>query len=280
VTYASLKEKDARHHPTPLQSTTRKNITTSKATRYFRIIRIVLHTLVGMLIASLALPLASKPIKLRLIRWWCKHLLAAFNIRVVCLGQVPASNQAIHNTMFVANHITWADIHALNSIVPLRFIAKSEIKSWPIFGYLAEKANALFIDRSKRHDAARIVEVTAKSLSEGDNLCLFPEGTTTDGTEMRHFKSSLIQAAIQADATIWPVAIQYPHPNGGRNTLVAYAGGTTLTESLQQVLLQKNPVVELHFLAPIVLKNLTAQQKDRRALTTHIQHLIRHALKI
>lgn len=240
----------------------------------------MLHTLVGMLLASLALPLANKPIRLRLIRWWCKHLLAAFNIRVICLGHVPASDQRISNTMFVANHISWADIHALNSIVPLRFIAKSEIKSWPVFGYLAEKANALFIDRSKRHDAARIVEITAKSLSEGDNLCLFPEGTTTDGTEMRHFKSSLIQAAIQAEATIWPVAIQYPHPNGGRNTLVAYAGGTTLTESMQQVLLQQNPVVELHFLAPITLKDLTAQEKDRRTLTNHIQHLIRKKLNI
>jgi len=240
----------------------------------------VLHTLVGMLIASLALPIVNKSIRLRLIRWWCRHLLAAFNIRVVCLGQAPTSDQIISNTMFVANHITWADIHALNSIVPLRFIAKSEIKSWPIFGYLAEKSNALFIDRSKRHDAARIVDITAKSLSEGDNLCLFPEGTTTDGTEMRHFKSSLIQAAIQADATIWPVAIHYPHPNGGRNTLVAYAGDTTLTESMQQVLLQQNPVVELHFLEPVVLSNLTAQEKDRRALTSHIQHVIRDALKI
>jgi 1-acyl-sn-glycerol-3-phosphate acyltransferase len=182
--------------------------------------------------------------------------------------------------MFVANHISWSDIHALNSIVPLRFIAKSEIKGWPIFGYLAIKANALFIDRSKRHDAARIVDATAKSLSEGDNLCLFPEGTTTDGSEMRHFKSSLIQAAIQADATIWPVAIHYPHPHGGRNTLIAYAGETTLTESMQQVLMQKDPIVELHFLAPITLKNLTEQEKDRRALTTHIQHLIRDALKI
>jgi 1-acyl-sn-glycerol-3-phosphate acyltransferase len=233
-----------------------------------------------MLIASLALPLASKPIKLKLIRWWCRHLLAAFNIRVICSGHVPAANQTISNTMFVANHISWADIHALNSVVPLRFIAKSEIKGWPIFGYLTKKANALFIDRSKRHDAARIVDITAASLSEGDNLCLFPEGTTTDGTEMRHFKSSLIQAAIQAEATIWPVAIHYPHPNGGKNTLVAYAGETTLSESMQQVLLQKNPVVELHFLAPIVLKNLTEQEKNRRVLTHRIQHLIRSALKI
>ncbi len=174
--------------------------------------------------------------------------------------------------MLVANHISWADIHALNSVVPLRFIAKSEIKAWPIFGYLATKANALFIDRTKRHDAARIVEATAQSLANGDNLCLFPEGTTTDGTEIKPFKSSLIQAAIHANAIIYPVAIRYPRLDGGINTKVAYAGETTLTESMQQVLFQKHPVVELHFLAPISTADLA--DKDRRLLTLHIQDLI------
>lgn len=182
----------------------------------------------------------------------------------------------INNTMLVANHISWADIHALNSVVPLRFIAKSEIKTWPIFGYLATKANALFIDRTRRHDAALIVKATAQSLEDGDNLCLFPEGTTTDGTGMKPFKSSLIQAAIHANAVIYPVAIRYPRPDGTVNTEVAYAGETTLKESMQQVLSQKYPVIELHFLAPIYTAKLA--DKDRRVLTLHIQELISREL--
>ena len=255
-----------------MQSLNNSNILTNRVTRYYRIARILIHTLAGLFIASVLLPFASKPCKRRLIKWWCKYLLAAFNVRVITLGYIPPTDKPVTNTMLVANHISWADIHALNSVVPLRFIAKSEIKTWPIFGYLATKANALFIDRTKRHDAARIVEATAQSLKDGDNLCLFPEGTTTDGTEVKPFKSSLIQAAIHANAIIYPVAIRYPRPDGSINTEVAYAGEVTLPESMQQVLSQKQPVVELHFLAPIATADLA--DKDRRLLTSHIQMLI------
>ena len=182
--------------------------------------------------------------------------------------------------MFVANHISWTDIHALNSIVTLRFIAKSEIRNWPVFGYLTSKANALFIDRGKRQDAARIVNMAALCLEAGDNLCFFPEGTTTDGTEIKRFKSSLIQAAIQANATIRPVAIRYPTPNGSANLGVAYAGETTMRESMLQILSQKHPVVELHFLAPIIIAELAEQDKDRRVLTQHVEYLIRTKLDL
>ena len=79
---------------------------------------------------------------------------------------------------------------------------------------------------------------------------------------------------------IRPVAIRYPGPNGSINTGVAYAGETTLLESIQQVLSQKHPVIELHFLAPIPIAELTGEDKDRRALTLHIQYLIRQKLDL
>ena len=233
--------------------------------------------------ATIALPLANKQHKAKLIQWWCKHLLAAFNLRVISYGNIPEPNTQLNNAMFVANHVSWTDIHALNSIVAIRFIAKSEIRHWPIFGYLVSRANTLFIDRSKKKDAKRTIDVALKSLQDGDTLCLFPEGTTTDGTLMQPFKSSLLQAAIEAQSTIWPVAIRYPHPNGGANVDVAYAGETTLGESMQKILCQKSPVIELHFLEPICLTPMTADhtiQQDRRTLTLHIESLIRNKLSL
>jgi len=180
--------------------------------------------------------------------------------------------------MLVANHISWLDIHALNSMVPLRFIAKSEISKWPVFGYLAKSADVLFINRDNRRDAARVVDITASSLHAGDNLCLFPEGTTTDGSTMMPFKSSIIQAAIQANASIQAVAIRYPLPNGENNTAMAYAGDTTMKQSIAQILLQQKPRVELHFLAPIITKNLSNEAKNRRDLTLQIEQEISHKL--
>ncbi|MES2012456.1 MAG: lysophospholipid acyltransferase family protein [Pseudomonadota bacterium] len=238
------------------------------------------HTLVGTMIAAIVFPVASKPVKLKLIQWWSGRLVAALNLRVISLGNIPTKHETLSNTMFVANHISWTDIYALNSIVPLRFISKSEVKSWPVIGYLASKANVLFIDRSRRHDAARVVNTAALGLKAGDNLCFFPEGTTTDGTVLKPFKSSLIEAAIQASATIQPIAIRYPRPDSSINTEVAYAGETTMLVSIQQILRQKCPVVELHFFAPIPINELAAANKDRRALTQSIQDLIQQKLNL
>ena len=204
-------------------------------------------------------------------------MIAAFNIRVVRSGYIPATDANLQNVMFVANHISWADIHALNSVKPMKFIAKAEIKDWPIFGYLA-KSNALFIDRAKRQEAANTVKLLTDSLKSGSTVCLFPEGTTTLGDEVKPFKSSLLQAAIQAESTLYPVAIYYPHPDGGSNTKMAYAGDITLTESMQNVLSQRAPIVELRFLAPIQISTLPAEKKDRRVLTANVQALITAAL--
>lgn len=232
--------------------------------------RIFIHTIVGLALAALVLPFISKSNNLKLIQWWCGGLLRAFNISVMVHGNLPPPSA--NSIMFVANHVSWSDIHALNSIIPLRFIAKSDIKSWPVFGYLARNSNAIFVERGKRQEAGRIVELTKESLSAGDNVCFFPEGTTTDGTGINDsglqgplvlpFKSSVLQASIDANATIWPVAIRYSHPDGSINRQMAYAGDTTLLESMLNVLKQKNPTVSLHFLTPI-----QASGQNRRSLT-------------
>jgi 1-acyl-sn-glycerol-3-phosphate acyltransferase len=229
-------------------------------TRHYRILRVVIHTITGLVIAAFALPVLNKPRKLAIIKWWCGGLLRAFHIKVNTFGTLPPTST--QGVMFVANHISWSDIHALNSLIKLRFIAKSDIKSWPIFGYLSRKANALFIDRSKRHDAGRIVQITTESLLAGDNLCFFPEGTTSDGKQILPFKGSVLQAAISANTQIWPVAIRYVNQDGSLNTEMAYAGDTNLVDSMSRVINQQNAVVELHFLAPI-----QAADYDRRGLT-------------
>lgn len=232
----------------------------SLISQIYRIIRIVIHTIIGLIIAAIFLPVLSENAKKKLIKWWCGGLLHAFHIKVLTFGKLPPATTK--GVMFVANHISWSDIHALNSKIALRFIAKAEIRNWPIFGYLAHKANPLFIDRGKRQVASKIVAITAASLAQGDNLCFFPEGTTTDGTQVLRFKSSVIQAAINVNSLIWPVAIRYINGDGSINTAMAYAGETGLIESMQQVIKQRNATVELHFLEPIETTG-----KDRRELT-------------
>ncbi len=258
----------------PLLSDAKVNPTkTNKITRIFRICRVVLHTITGFVIAGLLLPVVNKRYRHYLIQWWCKRLLAAFNIKVIATGNIPPEN--LSHAMIIANHVSWADIHVLNSVIPLRYIAKSDIRHWPVFGFFASRVNTLFVNRAKKQDALRIVDIIAETLQAGDRLCLFPEGTTTDGTTILPFKSSLIEAAIRTKTPIYPVAIHYPLADGGINTAMAYAGETTLIQAMQQALTIKSPVVVIHFLAPIA-----TNQHDRRALTLLVQDVISKQLRL
>ncbi len=223
--------------------------------------------------ASAIFPRVSPRNRELIISRWSGKLLDILNIKIVVTGIVPAHD--VTNVMFIANHISWVDIHALNSVRTVRFVAKSEIKQWPLFGWFAVKVNTLFTERTRKQDAGRMVKIAAESLRMGDCLCYFPEGTTTDGTEIRPFKSSLIQAAINANAKIWPFAISYPLQDGTPNVEMAYWGDISLFESMKMIIGQCSPVVVVNFLAPI-----NPQEYDRRYLASRTRLEIAEKLNL
>lgn len=257
----------------PSINVTPSHPTTPSLLRYFRVLRVIWHTLYGIVLASLALPFATPRQRDLIIRHWTRGLLACFNIRVKVHGEPP--NWETHSTLFVANHVSWVDIHALNSLRPIRFIAKSEIRSWPVFGWFAAKANTLFIERGKRQEAAKLVDTVVQSLRNGDCMCYFPEGTTTEGTELKPFKGSLIQSVIDANTPLWPFTIQYPDATGKPNIAMAFAGETTLLESIWTITGQRAPEVHLTFLT-----KLDVVGKDRRQLTEEARAQIAESLQL
>jgi 1-acyl-sn-glycerol-3-phosphate acyltransferase len=238
---------------------------TSIIVRGWRITRITLHVVTGITLAALVLPVCNRWMRLGLIQWWCKRLLHCFNLRVTTSGELP--DIRTHGVLFVANHISWSDIHAINSLIPVRFVAKMEIKDWPIFGYLVRKSGTIFINRTRNRDAARVVNICSHALKLNDNLCVFPEGTTTEGLSVLPFKSSLLQAAIEANSQIIPVAIHYPLPDGQPNLEAAYAGDTTIIASMSTYLKMQQPTVHLHFGTPITASGQTRQQLAQQAHT-------------
>jgi 1-acyl-sn-glycerol-3-phosphate acyltransferase len=227
--------------------------------RGWRIARITTHVLIGITLAAIALPVCGRHTRLALINWWCRRLMHCFNIAITTSGELPSKET--QGVLFVANHISWVDIHAINSILPVRFVAKLEVKNWPVFGYLVRKSGTIFINRTRQRDAARVVQVASNALKLNDNLCVFPEGTTTEGFTVLPFKSSLIQAAIDANAMVIPVAIRYSLPDGSVNQAAAYAGETTMVESMQAFLNMRSPTVHLHFCQPI-----SANEMERQSL--------------
>lgn len=193
------------------------------------------------------------------------------NINVMVHGDLAGLYTTASGALLVANHISWIDVFALMSRTHIMFVAKSEIKDWPLLGYLAKQANVLFIDRGKRQEAKRMTQTLLRHLNAGEKLCYFPEGTTTDGTRLLPFKGSLLQAAINAEALVQPVAIYYPLDNRAANTLMAYADETTMLESMVNILRQRAPTVELTFFAPIDIGNTN---QDRRVIADQIQQQI------
>jgi 1-acyl-sn-glycerol-3-phosphate acyltransferase len=243
----------------------------SLVVRLVRIIRIIIHTVYGGFLGILIMPSATARQRNWIVSHWSRTLLNILNIEVVAYGNLP--DQDVVKTMFIGNHISWVDIHALNSVRAVRFIAKSDLKSWPVFGWLAKKCNTLFIEREQKKDAVRVIEEATASLMRGDCLCYFPEGTTTDGTTLLPFKGSLMQAPINAGATIWPFAIYYPNIDGSANTEMAFAGETTLVESILQIVSLSSPKVVMTFLAKI-----SPHGHERRGLTIAARHVIANQL--
>lgn len=116
-------------------------------------------------------------------------------------------------TLYVANHISWMDIPLLGSVLDTDFIAKSDVRSWPIIGPLSRRSGTLFVTREERHRVHHQADLIAERLRAGRSLLLFAEGTTSDGLAVLPFRSSLFEAAIHA-ARIQPVAIGYHRGDG------------------------------------------------------------------
>ncbi len=182
-------------------------------------------------------------------------------------GEVPGAHT--QGSLLVANHVSWADIHAINSVFPVRFVAKAEIKDWPVFGFLGRKCGTIFINRTKNRDAVRVIDIATQALQQHDNLCVFPEGTTSEGLSVLPFKSSLLQTAISTGCPLIPLTIRYPLPDGKLNLEAAYAGDTTLFESMRAYLYMRRPQVTLHFGTPV-----TTHQLSRQALAEQLQATI------
>lgn len=109
--------------------------------------------------------------------------------------------------LFLCNHLSYLDIPVLGSILPGSFVAKSEVSGWPVFGVMAKLQDTIFIRRERGAAAEGMREISAR-LAKGDNLILFPEGTSGDGRAVLPFKSSLLKAAEMSGPEGRPVQVQ------------------------------------------------------------------------
>jgi 1-acyl-sn-glycerol-3-phosphate acyltransferase len=234
---------------------------------FWRLSRLALHLGYGIAIAVLVLPHLQGSRRQRVIGTWSAHVLHILKVRLIVTGMLPTVDERA--MLFVANHVSWLDIWAINAVRTVRFIAKAELRAWPVIGWLSQQAGTIFIRRARRHDTSRVSVAGAEALRGGDCVCVFPEGTTTDGTCIYPFKSSLLQSAVEAQAPVWPVALRYVRDDGSANTAVAYAGDTTMKQSLWSILGQHEIFAHLTFAQPI-----QPEGRNRRQLAQAAEEVI------
>jgi 1-acyl-sn-glycerol-3-phosphate acyltransferase len=236
----------------------------------FSILRIIAHVFKGCFILLLAFPWLKAEQRHHSIRKWCQQLLGIFHIHLSVIGAEQLEDAYY---LMAANHISWIDIHVINAFKPHYFVAKAEVASWPIFGWMAKQLGTLFIERGKASSIRKMVPELATQLHQ-KAICVFPEGTSTDGWQVAPFKSNLFEAAIVASAPVYTLAIQYfDLQTGKKTTAPAFIGDMGLLDSMWSLICSPPICAELHISAKL------PRLDDRKALAELSQSLIAAQLR-
>lgn len=235
----------------------------------WRISQVVIWILCGLLILALRLPWSRFRTTLGLLEiccWWHQGLLAILRVKLRCYGHNSAQS------LLVANHVSWLDIPVIGSCLPLRILAKAELKSWPILGWLIAGAGTLFIQRGSHH-TEQLNQQIGQCLQQGQSLLFFPEGTSSNGLQVLPFHARLFAAAQQQQLPIQPLCIYYPHQQRP-NPVVPYINDDTFIGSLLKIAASPETQVELHFGDPVWPQGL-----ERKALAKQTEGQIRLQLE-
>lgn len=240
-----------------------------KITLAWRLTRAIVHLLAGLATCAFVFPWASPALRGRLTRRWSRRLLALCRVQ---LEQAPGA-PALAHAMVVANHVSWLDIFVINALHPCRFVAKAEIRAWPVLGWLAERAGTVFIARGNRRDLRHIFKGLVDVLRQGERVAFFPEGTTSQQGGPLPFHANLFEAAIDAHVAVQPVALEYLDARCGYHPAIDYTGDTTFVRSFIAILSGPPVRARLACLAPIA-----ADGAQRRELAQAARESIVRAL--
>lgn len=193
---------------------------------------------------------------------WCRRGTRALSIRVRVQGRPP------HAGAVVANHLSYLDVLVFSAVNRQVFLAKSEIRRWPVIGTFTAWSGAPFIDRRRRSDVPQQHEHLRRIVAGGAVPTLFLEGTTTDGHEVLPFHSALLEPAARDGWSVTPAAIHFTCQGGDTARDVCWWGNMTLVGHLLRLVQLKSVTAHLNFGEPIVCGG------DRKALAVQLREKV------
>ncbi|HYD60645.1 MAG TPA: lysophospholipid acyltransferase family protein [Noviherbaspirillum sp.] len=238
----------------------------------FRLLRVLIHLFQGLVTCALVFPLTDEAGRRARIKTWSIKLLGLCRVSVRIErhhGAHPAPR-----ALMVANHVSWLDIFVINSLHPTRFVAKSDIRDWPLIGWLCEKTGTIFISRGRLRDVRRIYQGLVTSLHAGEHVAFFPEGTTAPQGGLLPFHANLFEAAIEAEVPVQPYAVHYTDDGGKLHPAADFVGDMTFVQSIVAVLKAGGMTAHLTVLPAIE----TGKTSHRRELADAARHAIADVL--
>jgi 1-acyl-sn-glycerol-3-phosphate acyltransferase len=177
--------------------------------------------------------------------------------------------------LIICNHISWLDIFVINSVHACRFVAKSDIRDWPLIGWLCDKSGTIFIARGKQRDVRRIYAGLVRSIHDGERVAFFPEGTTAPQGTVLPFHANLFEAAIEAQVPVQAYAIRYRDAAGNYHPAADFIGEMSFAESVLMIL--RHPAMHAEL---IRLPAVSSTGAHRRELAVTMRAKIAQALQV
>lgn len=212
------------------------------------------------------------------LQFWARGLLRIFNARVSFKGTPPRRG------ILVSNHLSYVDVLVLGSIQPLVLVSKSEVRSWPVIGPLTRCAGTLYVRRQSRSDVGRLNQEIAGVVNAGVVVALFPEGTSSDGSGVLPFRSSLLGPAEEGDVPVTPAWIGYTLEEGSVADEICYWRDMTFFSHMLNLLAKESFEAFVHFGEPVEggmdRKEMALELHARVCELKEARHDVRKAARI
>src|SRR5437016_123628 len=205
-------------------------------------------SLVALAEISVTIPFVARSERLHArtgwLQRWSRFACRVVGIRVTTRGSMPQSG------LLVCNHLSYLDIIVLSSIRPCIFVAKRDVAGWPLFGWLAHAAGTIFVDRQRPLATAFAVNRIHAAIATGLPVVLFPEGTSSDGSTVLPFKSSLLESAVQLRCPVAAGTVGYALDHGSVADEVCYWRDMTLVPHLLNLFFKREICSKWSFFYP------------------------------
>jgi len=215
-------------------------------------------------------PRLAKAQRLEEIKDWSRQLLRALDVEVRC----PSPPLTEFAGLVVSNHLSWMDILVLQAILPGTFVAKTEVRSWPVVGSLAQACGTIFVNRSSPRSARAMVDHTVAAITDGHAVIVFPEGTSTDGDDLAPFHANIFESAVRAAGQVQLLTLRYRDKATGELARgVHFTGTMSLLESLRTITRLPTTQAVVH-----IGERVPAAGHTRKSLSEHAHGVMRAQL--